>query len=69
MAKCILCNYDYDRWLGDKTPCVNRRKHHEWSSPRVSGWDFLKLMAAAGIVMTFARFVDWGKGTSTYKIT
>jgi hypothetical protein len=29
MAKCILCNYDYDRWLGDKTPCVNRRKHHD----------------------------------------
>jgi ubiquinol-cytochrome c reductase iron-sulfur subunit len=28
---------------------------------RVSGWDFLKLMAAAGIVMTFAPFVDWGK--------
>ena len=31
------------------------------SSSRVSGRDFLKLMAAAGIVMTFAPFVDWGK--------
>jgi hypothetical protein len=30
-------------------------------SPRVSGRDFLKLMAAAGIIMTFAPFVDWGK--------
>jgi rieske iron-sulfur protein len=30
-------------------------------SPRVTGWDFLKLTAAAGIVMTFAPFVDWGK--------
>src|SRR5215204_6568255 len=28
---------------------------------RVSRRDFLKLMAAAGTVMTFAPFVDWGK--------
>jgi hypothetical protein len=31
------------------------------SSPRVAGRDFLKLTAAAGIVMTFAPLVDWGK--------
>jgi hypothetical protein len=31
------------------------------SSPRVAGWDFLKLTAAAGIVMAFAPFVDWSK--------
>src|SRR5881396_4295784 len=28
---------------------------------KVSRRDFLKLMAAAGTVMTFAPFVDWGK--------
>jgi hypothetical protein len=28
------------------------------SSPGVSGRNFLKLMAAAGVVMTFAPFVD-----------
>ena len=28
---------------------------------RVSRRDFLKLMAAAGTVMTFTPFVDWGK--------
>lgn len=31
------------------------------SRGRVSRRDFLKLMAAAGTVMTFAPFVDWGK--------
>jgi rieske iron-sulfur protein len=31
------------------------------SSPRVSRRDFLKLMAAAGTVLAFAPFVDWGK--------
>ncbi|MDQ5863492.1 MAG: twin-arginine translocation signal domain-containing protein, partial [Thermoproteota archaeon] len=28
---------------------------------KVSRRDFLKLMAAAGTVMTFTPFVDWGK--------
>ncbi|MGI0048269.1 MAG: twin-arginine translocation signal domain-containing protein, partial [Nitrososphaera sp.] len=28
---------------------------------KVSRRDFLKLMAAAGTVMTFAPYVDWGK--------
>jgi ubiquinol-cytochrome c reductase iron-sulfur subunit len=28
---------------------------------RISRRDFLKLLAAAGTVMTFAPFVDWGK--------
>jgi hypothetical protein len=32
------------------------------SSPRrISRRNFLKLMAAAGVIMTFAPFVDWGK--------
>src|ERR671928_995843 len=31
------------------------------SGGKVSRRDFLKLMAAAGTVMTFAPFVDWGK--------
>jgi ubiquinol-cytochrome c reductase iron-sulfur subunit len=31
------------------------------SSPRISRNDFLKLMSAAGSVMAFAPFVDWGK--------
>ena len=31
------------------------------SGGKVSRRDFLKLMAAAGTVMTFATFVDWGK--------
>lgn len=31
------------------------------SSPQVSRRDFLKLMSAAGSVMAFAPFVDWGK--------
>ncbi|HEV8405566.1 MAG TPA: twin-arginine translocation signal domain-containing protein [Nitrososphaera sp.] len=30
-------------------------------SSRMSRRDFLKLMAAAGVVMTFTPFVDWGK--------
>jgi ubiquinol-cytochrome c reductase iron-sulfur subunit len=28
---------------------------------KVSRRDFLKLMAAAGTIMTFTPFVDWGK--------
>ena len=31
------------------------------SGGNVSRRDFLKLLAAAGTVMTFAPFVDWGK--------
>ena len=31
------------------------------SGGKVSRRDFIKLMAAAGTVMTFAPFVDWGK--------
>ena len=31
------------------------------NSQSISRRDFLKLMAAAGTVMTFAPFVDWGK--------
>ena len=31
------------------------------SGGKVSRRDFLKLMAAAGTIMTFAPFVDWGK--------
>jgi ubiquinol-cytochrome c reductase iron-sulfur subunit len=30
-------------------------------NPKVSRRDFLKLMAAAGTIFTFAPFVDWGK--------
>jgi rieske iron-sulfur protein len=31
------------------------------NSQSISRRDFLKLMAAAGTIMTFAPFVDWGK--------
>jgi hypothetical protein len=30
-AHCIICNYEYEKWLGAKQPCSNRRKHHQWS--------------------------------------
>jgi hypothetical protein len=26
-----LNNYEYEKWLGAKRPCINRRKHHQWS--------------------------------------
>ncbi|HUG96737.1 MAG TPA: twin-arginine translocation signal domain-containing protein [Nitrososphaera sp.] len=35
--------------------------HYPAGAGRMSRRDFLKLMAAAGTVMTFAPFVDWGK--------
>jgi rieske iron-sulfur protein len=35
--------------------------HYPDVAGRMSRRDFLKLMAAAGTVMTFAPFVDWGK--------
>lgn len=35
--------------------------YHPALTGRMSRRDFLKLMAAAGTVMTFAPFVDWGK--------
>jgi hypothetical protein len=49
------------RYIGSQPVLPVSSAYYPAIAGKMPRHDFLKLMAASGVVMTFAPFVDWGK--------